>query len=167
MKAPVKVCAITSTRADWGGLSPLLAIMRDDPYFDVHVIITGQHLIPSAGNTGDVVINEGFRVAASVPIGPDGDSAVAVTIAAGKAIDGIGAALGELKPDLLILLGDRYETLSAAIAATFHKIPIAHLSGGDVTLGAVDQKLRDAISSLSHLHFVTTEDAARRLISGV
>lgn len=157
------ICAVTSSRADWGLLAPVLALLRDDPAFHLQIVATGQHLMPAAGNTVQEITTEGFTVTRSVDMRLAGDTALAVTDSAAAGIAGLGAAMAALKPDILLILGDRYEILGAAYAATLARIPIAHLAGGDVTEGAMDDAFRHAITKLSHLHFVTTATAARRV----
>lgn len=160
---PLKVCAVTGGRADWGLLSVPLALIRDDPDFALQLVVTGQHLLPGAGATDRVIEAEGFHIDARVDMLLAGDSAVAVSKSMGLAIIGFAEVFDRLKPDLLFVLGDRYEILAAAQAAMVARIPIAHLCGGDVTEGAMDEAIRHAITKMSHLHFVSNQDAARRV----
>ncbi len=157
------VCAVTSTRADWGLMAPVLALLRDDPAFDLQLIVTGQHLMPDAGDTAAMIAAEGFMASATIDMKLAGDTPEAVTSALATGIDGLGKAFARLRPDLVLILGDRYEILGAATAATLARIPIAHIAGGDLTEGAVDDAFRHAITKMSHLHFVTTDDAAQRV----
>lgn len=159
----LRVCAVTGGRADWGLLSVPLALIRDDPDFALQLVVTGQHLLPGAGGTDRVIEAEGFRIDARVDMLLAGDSAVAVSKSMGLATIGFAEVFDRLKPDLLFVLGDRYEILAAAQAAMVARIPIAHLCGGDVTEGAMDEAIRHAISKMSHLHFVSNRDAARRV----
>jgi len=160
---PLKVCVITSSRADWGLLQPVAALMKTDADFDLKIIVTGQHLVAAAGHSADDIVGEGFTIDERVDMGMRDDSALGVTTALAKAVEGIGRAIHRLKPDIIMLLGDRYEILGAATAATIARVPIAHLCGGDVTEGAVDDAFRHAITKMSHLHFVTTSEAERRV----
>jgi len=159
----LKVCAVTSTRADWGLLAPVLLRLRDDPAFALDVVVTGQHLMHGAGGTAQDIINDGFTIARAIDMDLGDDSAAGVSASLARGISGLGVAFAALRPDLMLLLGDRYEILGAATAASLARIPIAHLIGGDVTEGAMDDAFRHAITKLSHLHFVTTEEAARRV----
>jgi len=163
MKRPLKICAVSGGRADYGVLVALLRALRDDPAFDLQVVLTGQHLVKSAGDTAAQVRRDGFAIAAEVDMKLDGDDAAAVTAAAGRLLGGMGGVLARLAPDLILLLGDRYEIACCATAATIARIPIAHIAGGDVTEGAFDDVFRHAITKMAHLHFVTNEVAARRV----
>lgn len=157
------VCAITSTRADWGLLAPVLALLRDDPSFRLQVVVTGQHLMPEAGATGDAVTGEGFAVSRRIEMPLAGDSPTAVTEALAAGLAGFASAFAELEPDLLLVLGDRYEILGAVLAAALARIPVAHIAGGDVTEGAMDDAFRHAITKMAHLHFPSTAEAGRRI----
>jgi UDP-hydrolysing UDP-N-acetyl-D-glucosamine 2-epimerase len=158
-----KVCIVTSNRADWGLLLPVARLLAADPEFTLQVLVTGQHLDDKAGRTVDDIRAAGFTIDATVDMALTGDDAMAVTSGLARAIDGIGRALAQLRPDLVMVLGDRYEILGAAMTASLARIPIAHLCGGDVTEGAMDDAFRHAITKLSHLHFVTNADAAQRV----
>jgi UDP-hydrolysing UDP-N-acetyl-D-glucosamine 2-epimerase len=160
---PRKVCIVTSNRADWGLLLPVARLLKSDPQFALQILVTGQHLDAKAGKTADAISQAGFTIDAAVAMALTGDDAEAVTSGLARAIDGIGHALAQLRPNLVMVLGDRYEILGAAMAASLARIPIAHLCGGDVTEGAMDDAFRHAITKLSHLHFVTNADAAQRV----
>ncbi len=160
---PLRICTVTSTRADWGLLSPVLALLRDDKAFELKIIVTGQHLVSGAGNTAREIVDEGFEIAQTIDMDLVGDSPSAVTGSLAVALKGYGAVFESLRPDLLLILGDRYEILGAAAAATLARVPVAHLAGGDVTEGAVDDTFRHATTKMSHLHFVTSADAGRRV----
>ncbi len=159
----LKVCAITSTRADWGLLSPVLSLLRDDPSFHLDIVATGQHLAADAGATARDIGNDGFAISRTVDMRLGDDSAAGVTASFAAATSGFGEALAQLTPDLLLVLGDRYEILGAVVAATLARTPVAHLIGGDITEGATDDAFRHAMTKMSHLHFVTTDDAGRRV----
>ena len=159
----MKVLAISGTRADWGLLQPVLALLRDDVRFELEILVTGQHLM--AGCSSVVAIEEaGFRVAYRVDMGLDGDDRNAALCAAtGRLVAGVGMVLDQARPDLFLVLGDRYEILGAVTAALLSKVPVAHIAGGDVTEGAFDDSIRHAITKMSALHFTTTEEAAARV----
>lgn len=157
------VAVVTGGRADYGLLAAPMRLLRDDPRFRLSVIATGQHLAPAPMGTLHLVTGDGFEVAERVDIVEAGDDALSRSIETGRAVGGVAGALAGLAPDLVLLLGDRYEILGAALAAHMLRIPIAHIAGGDVTEGAVDDAFRHSITKLSHLHFVTTPDAARRV----
>src|SRR5262249_49012426 len=163
MRGRLRVCAVSGGRADYGPLLPVLRALRDDAHFDLCLVLTGQHLVRSAGDTAAIVRADGFALAAEIDLQLAGDDAVSITRAAGNALSGMADALAKLRPDLVLILGDRYETLSTAIAATIARIPIAHIAGGDSTEGAFDEAFRHAITKLAHIHLVTNAAAARRV----
>jgi UDP-hydrolysing UDP-N-acetyl-D-glucosamine 2-epimerase len=154
---------VSGGRADYGLLLPVLRVLRDDPRFDLQLVLTGQHLMGGDQRTANRVHADGFTVSAEIAMELHGDDGVAVSHGAARVLDGIARVFAELKPDILLLLGDRYEIAAAAMAATLARLPIAHVAGGDITEGAFDDALRHAITKMSHLHFVATELAARRV----
>lgn len=160
---PRSVCAVTGSRADYGLLRPVLTLMRDDAELALHVVVTGAHLAPEFGSTWRVLVDDGFAIEACVDLLLSDDSAAAVSRSLGLAVIGFGDVFDRLRPDFLMVLGDRYEIMAATLAATVARIPIVHLCGGDVTEGAFDEGLRHAISKLSHIHCVTNAEAARRV----
>lgn len=159
----MKVLAISGTRADWGLLQPVLALLRDDVRFELEILVTGQHLM--AGCSSAAAIEEaGFRVMHRVDMGLVGeDRNEAICAATGRLVAGVGRVLDEVRPDLLLVLGDRYEILGAVTAALLSKVPVAHIAGGDITEGAFDDSIRHAITKMSALHFTTTKEAAVRV----
>lgn len=160
----MKLLAVTGSRADWGFLLPVITRLRDDARFNLTLAITGQHLEPGPQASLAAIARAGFDTSHQVDIGlgPD-DGSVALSAAIGCATAGIGALIGQTAPDMMMVLGDRYEILGAVNAALICNVPVAHLCGGDVTEGAIDDAIRHAITKLSALHFVTTGDAARRV----
>jgi UDP-hydrolysing UDP-N-acetyl-D-glucosamine 2-epimerase len=162
MTRRLRICAVSSGRADYGLLLPVMRALNDDARFDVRLVLTGQHLVRSAGNTAARVRADGFA-ATEVDMQLTADDPVSISRAAGRALGGMAEALARLDADLLLILGDRYEILCAAVAATIARIPIAHIAGGDVTEGAFDDVIRHAITKLAHIHLVTNTDAARRV----
>lgn len=155
---------VTGGRADWGLLSMPVAALRDVPAFSVSLIVTGQHLAPGEDASLDAIGKDGFNISERVNISIGDDTPTGVARSTGLAVTGIGAALTRLEPDLMLLLGDRYEILAAATAALVHRIPVAHICGGDITEGAIDDAIRHAITKLSHIHFVTNDAARHRVI---
>lgn len=164
-KQQKRVCVVTGSRADYGLLYWLLRDLQAAPEFDLHIVATGMHLSPEFGSTIEVVRADGFNVDACVETLVSSDSAVGVTKSVGLGLIGFAEAFDRLRPDLVILLGDRFEVFAAAQAALFAKLPIAHIGGGDVTEGAFDEAIRHSISKMSHLHFVTNDSAGRRLVA--
>lgn len=159
-----KIAVITATRAEYGLLSPLMKKILDDPDLELQVIVTGAHLSPEFGLTWKEIGEDGFPIHKRVEMLLSGDSPVAVTKSLGLGIIGFADALDELKPDILVILGDRYEMLGAAAAAVLAGIHVAHIHGGEITLGAYDDAFRHAITKMSSLHFVAHEDYRRRVI---
>tara|TARA_R110001599_G_scaffold135013_1_gene313260 strand:- start:1146 stop:2288 length:1143 start_codon:yes stop_codon:yes gene_type:complete len=160
----MKLLAVTGSRADWGLLLPVFRRLCDDPRFDAILTITGQHLEPGPQASLAAIVRAGFDTSHSVDIGlGSDDGAVALSAAMGRATAGVGALIGQTAPDMILVLGDRYEILGAVNAALICNVPVAHLCGGDVTEGAMDDAIRHAITKLSALHFVTTDVAAARV----
>lgn len=158
-----RVCVVTGTRAEYGLLFWVLKRLRDEPGLELQLVVTGAHLSPAHGLTYRDIEADGFRIACKVDLVLGDDSVVGVTKALGRATIGFADALAGLRPDMLVLLGDRYEIMAAAQAALVARIPVAHIAGGDVTEGAYDDAIRHSITKMSHLHFVTHEAAARRV----
>ena len=158
-----KVCFVTGSRADFGLLIWPMRAIQQTPGLALQLIATGMHLSPEFGYTIDNIRDEGFGVDDTVETLLSSDSGVGVAKSVGLGVIGFADAFARLKPDLVVVLGDRYETFAAAQAAMFMRLPMAHLFGGDVTEGAVDESIRHAITKMSHLHFATNADSARRL----
>lgn len=159
-----KICLITGSRAEWGLLSGLARKIADDPELELQIIATNMHLSPEFGLTYREIERQGFRVNRKVEMLLSSDTANATGKSVGLATIGFSDAYEELAPDILVVLGDRYEILAAVNAALFYKIPVAHLHGGEVTEGAYDDAIRHAITKMSHLHFTSTEEYRRRVI---
>lgn len=158
-----RVCVVTGSRADFGYLVEPMRRLQRDPEFELQTVVCGGHLSAALGNTYRSVVEAGFVIDARVDMMLAGDSRAAVTKALGLGTIGFADAFERLQPDMVMLLGDRYETFAAATASVMANVPIAHLAGGDVSEGAVDEQLRHAITKLSHLHFVTHTAAADRV----
>lgn len=158
-----KICVITGSRADYGLMYWPMKEIQNDAELELQVIATGMHLSPEFGLTYKVIETDGFKIDACVEMLLSSDTAVGVAKSMGLAIIGFADAFERLKPDMLLLLGDRYEILAAASAALVAKIPIAHIAGGDVTEGAFDESIRHSLTKMSHIHFVTNEDALKRV----
>ena len=158
-----RICVITGTRAEWGLLRWPCELIRSTPGLSLQLIVTAAHLSRDLGFTVREVEGDGFAPDARVEMLLASDSSVAIAKSAGLGLLGIADALDRLAPDLVLVLGDRFETFAAASAAALLRIPIAHLVGGDLTEGAIDDGLRHAITKLSSVHFPSNEDSARRL----
>lgn len=159
-----KICVVTGTRAEYGLLSGLMRLIRDDKELELQVIATNMHLSPEYGLTYREIEKDGFVVNKKVEMLLSADTYSGTTKSLGLGIIGFADAYADLQPDLLVILGDRYEMLGAASAALLFKIPVAHLAGGDITEGAYDDAIRHAITKMSHLHFTFTEPYRRRVI---
>jgi UDP-hydrolysing UDP-N-acetyl-D-glucosamine 2-epimerase len=159
----MRICVVTGSRADWGLLKPILGRLRDAPVA-VTLIATGGHLSDRFDQTATLVEADGFPIDHRVPLPLDDDDSLGVARATATALTGVAGVLGQERPDLLLILGDRYEIFAAAQAAMIMRVPIAHIAGGDISEGAYDDAIRHAITKLSHLHFTTNADAERRVI---
>jgi UDP-N-acetylglucosamine 2-epimerase (non-hydrolysing)/GDP/UDP-N,N'-diacetylbacillosamine 2-epimerase (hydrolysing) len=158
-----KICAVTCSRADYNLLAPPMRLIRDDPKLDLQVIVTGMHLNTEFGFTYRRIEQDGLPITARVESTQRGDDVASVTKSIGYGVIGFADVLQRLRPDILMILGDRYEIFAAAQAAVIARVPIAHLCGGDTVDGAFDEGIRHAITKMAHLHFVTNEMAAGRL----
>jgi len=159
-----KICVVTGTRAEYHLLFPLLKAIGHDKDLELLLVVTGAHLSNKYGNTYRDIEKDGFHIDVKIPILEEEDSPRDINRAMSRAITGFGDCLWRVKPDMLILLGDRYELLPAAIAAMNYRIPISHLHGGETTEGAIDECIRHAISKMSYLHFTSCEAYRRRVI---
>lgn len=159
-----KICIVTGTRAEWGLLSRIAALLRDSSDVELQIIACNMHLSPEYGNTYREIEQGGFKIDYRVEMLLSGDSPTTTAKSVGIGVIGFAEAYSLLKPDMLLILGDRYEMLAAASSALFFKIPIAHLHGGEITEGAYDDSIRHAITKLSHLHFTSTESYRERVI---
>ena len=155
---------MTGTRAEYGLLRWVMEGIIQSPVLELQLIATGMHLSPEFGLTINVIENDGFHVDRKVEMLLSSDTAVGITKSMGLGIIGFADALEELKPDLMLILGDRYEIFCAASAAMIARIPIAHLHGGETTQGAFDEAIRHSITKMSHLHFVAAEEYRERVI---
>jgi UDP-hydrolysing UDP-N-acetyl-D-glucosamine 2-epimerase len=159
-----KICVFTGTRAEYGLLYWLLKEMQADSRIDLKVLVSGSHLEPEFGETWREIAADGFPIDAKVDMHLDSDAPVAVAKSMALGLAGCAEALDRLKPDLLVVLGDRYEVLAAAEAALLLRIPIAHIHGGEATEGAIDEQMRHAITKMAHLHFAATELYRKRIL---
>jgi len=158
-----KICIVTGSRAEYGLLCWLMKEIENDPDLTLQIIATGMHLSPEFGLTYKVIEEDGFRIDAKVVMLLSSDTPIGIAKSIGLGVIGFADALDRLRPDILVLLGDRYEILAAAQASLVARIPVAHIAGGDSTEGAYDEAIRHSITKMSHLHFVTNEEAARRV----
>lgn len=159
-----QICVVTGTRAEYGLLRELLFKLRKDQRIDLGFVVTGSHLSDTFGKTEDEIIGDGFKDYIKVPIPMDDDSKEGMAYSAGVALQKFAELFKNYKPDLLIVLGDRFEIFAAVSAAHLIGISVAHISGGDVTEGAVDDAIRHCLTKMSYLHFPGCEQSAKRII---
>lgn len=160
---PFTLVAVTGSRADWGLLAPPLALLRDDPAFQLNLAVTGQHLAAAGAASLKEIIADGFTIDDRIDLRQTDTTVTGVARALATAVAQFSELFARRRSDLLIVLGDRFEIFGAVQAALLARIPIAHLCGGDVTEGAMDDAIRHAITKMSHLHFVTNAEAAQRV----
>lgn len=159
-----KICVVTGSRAEYGLLSGLMRAIQDDSELELQVIATNMHLSPEFGLTYRDIEADGFHIDKKVLMLLSSDTANATAKSVGLGFMGFADAYEDLKPDMIVVLGDRYEIVSAVSTALFYKIPVAHLHGGEITEGAYDDCIRHAITKMSHLHFTSTEEYRKRVI---
>jgi GDP/UDP-N,N'-diacetylbacillosamine 2-epimerase (hydrolysing) len=159
-----KICIITGTRAEYGLLRWVMQGIKDDNELTLQIIATGMHLSPEFGLTYKAIEQDGFEIDRKVEMLTSSDTSVGIAKSMGLGMIGFADALHDLKPDLIVVLGDRFEIFSAVSAALVARIPVAHLHGGETTEGAFDEALRHSITKMSHLHFVAAEPYRQRVI---
>ena len=159
-----KICVVTGTRAEYGLLYWLMKEIEADEELTLQVVVTGQHLSPEFGLTYQTIEADGFSIDAKVEMLLSSDTPTGIAKAMGLGTIGFADAFERLKPDIVVLLGDRYEMLSAAQTAMVMKIPIAHIHGGEATEGLIDEAVRHSISKMSLFHFTSTEEYRQRVI---
>src|ERR1051326_4752349 len=160
-----KIAVLTTSRADYSHLYWVLVELSRRSDLEIALIALGSHLSAEFGNTWEDIARDGFKPAMTIECLLSSDSDVGMAKTIGVATLGLADYLGRLRPDLLLLIADRYEMLAPASVALALRIPIAHIEGGDVSLGAIDEAVRNALTKLSHIHLTTTESARQRVIS--
>lgn len=158
------VCVITGTRAEYGLLRELLFKLQNNEEIELKLVVTGSHLSSTFGNTQDEIIRDGFVDYIKIPIPMDDDSKEGMAVSTGVAMTKFAELFTDYKPDIVIVLGDRFEIFAAASAAHLIGIPVAHISGGDTTEGAVDDAIRHCLTKMSYLHFPGCEQSRKRII---
>lgn len=159
-----KICVVTGTRAEYGLLSGLMRLIEESPDCQLQIIATNMHLLPEYGNTYREIEQDGFHIDVKVPMKKPTDDSFGVITSMAEEMNGMNEALRQLLPDMVVILGDRYEMLVVATVAMLQYIPIAHLYGGEISEGAVDDSIRHCITKLSSLHFTSTEEYRKRVI---
>ncbi|QDV49966.1 UDP-N-acetylglucosamine 2-epimerase [Gimesia fumaroli] len=158
------VCLVTGSRAEYGLLKPLIDEILSDPAFTLQLLVTGSHLSPEFGLTYQEIEADGYTIDEKVEVVMSSDSPVGICKSMGLGLISFSEAYARLLPNLVIVLGDRYEIFSAVSAAHISRIPVAHLHGGEVTEGAFDDALRHSITKMSHFHFTSTDAYRNRVI---
>ena len=164
MKKMRKICVVTGTRADYGLLRWTIDGIKNSKILELQLIATGLHLSPEFGLTIKAIEDDGYFINKKVEMLLSSDTSVGICKSIGLGTIGFADAINELKPDLLLILGDRFEILAAAISAMTARIPIAHIHGGESTEGVIDESIRHRITKMSHIHFVSTEKYRQRVI---
>ena len=159
-----KICIVTGSRAEYGLMYWLMKEIQEDPNLELQIIATGMHLSPEFSLTYKVIEEDGFVINKKVEMLLSSDTPVAIAKSMGLGIIGFADVLEELKPDIIVVLGDRYESFAACAAAMPARIPIAHLHGGEATEGLIDEAIRHAITKMAHIHFVATEHYGKRVV---
>lgn len=163
MTEPRRIAVILESRATYGYSRNVMRVMRDFPELELVTLVTGMHLMPELGNSVDVIRADGYPVSMAVPFNPGDEGRAAWPRAMGRAIEGYADALDELAPDIVLLSGDRAESLAVCVTAAYMGLPIAHIQAGDKS-GHIDDAARHAIGKLVHIHFASCEDSANRLL---
>jgi GDP/UDP-N,N'-diacetylbacillosamine 2-epimerase (hydrolysing) len=159
-----RICVVTGTRAEYGLLRGLLQRLRASDAAELQLVVTGMHLSPEFGSTLNEIEADGFVVAARVEMLLSADTATGVSKSMGLGMIGFADTFGRLRPDIIVVLGDRFEIFAAAAAALVAGIPLAHIHGGETTEGAFDESIRHAVTKMAHLHFVAAEPYRRRVV---
>src|SRR5271167_1413288 len=159
------IAVITTSRADYGHLYWPLRDLSQHEQVDLRIVVLGSHLSPEFGYTIREIENDGFQISARVECLLSSDSDVGMAKTIGIATLSLADLLGNMRPDLLLLIADRYEMLAPASVALALRIPIAHIEGGEISEGAIDDAVRNALTKLSHVHFTSTEAARARVIA--
>src|SRR3984885_15362713 len=163
MKQKRTIAVITTSRADYSHLYWPLRELRAHPEVDLKLIVMGSHLSPEFGLSAQEIQKDGIAIAASVETLLSSDTDIGMAKSIGIAVLSLADLLGSLRPDILLLIADRYEMLAPASVALALRIPIAHVEGGETTFGAIDDAVRNAVTKMSHLHFACTRSAAERI----
>jgi GDP/UDP-N,N'-diacetylbacillosamine 2-epimerase (hydrolysing) len=164
MTRPQKICVVTGTRAEYGLLYWTMKALAEDVAFELQLVVTGMHLSPEFGLTYRQIEADGFIIDRKVEMLLSSDTSTGISKSTGLGMIGMADAFAQLQPDMVLLLGDRFEIFAAAAAALNSRIPVVHCHGGEATEGAVDEALRHAITKMAHLHFTSTETYRKRVI---
>jgi len=159
-----KICVFTATRAEYGLLKPVMAEVKNDAGMQLQIIVSGAHLSYEMGLTYREIEADGFKINKKIEILLSSDTGTGAAKSAGLASIGVGEALAELAPDIFVVLGDRFETLAATFSALLLRVPVAHIHGGELSEGALDDSMRHAITKMSCLHFTAAGQYSKRVV---
>lgn len=159
-----KICVVTGTRAEYGLLKPVIQKIKEDAELELYLIVTGAHLSTEFGLTYKEIENDGYTINKKIEMLISADTPSGIVKSMGVEMIGFAEVFETERPDMIVILGDRYEMLVAAAAAMTFRIPIAHIHGGETTEGAIDEAIRHAITKMSYLHFASTEKYVQRII---
>ena len=160
---PIKVCVVTSSRSEYGLMRWLLYDLAADPFFNLKIVVTAAHLSESYGSTYHEIEADGFTLDAKIHANTDSSEPIALSKVVAEVTSGLAKYLDRERPDLVLIMGDRYELLGICSASILCGSPIAHLSGGDISEGAIDDQIRHAVTKMANLHFVANEEPANRV----
>tara|TARA_B100001029_G_scaffold117481_1_gene97365 strand:- start:16603 stop:17763 length:1161 start_codon:yes stop_codon:yes gene_type:complete len=160
----MKICVVTGTRADYGLLYWIIKALSEDSFFSLQICATGMHLSPEFGLTYRAIENDGFEITSKIETLLSSDSTIGISKSIGLGVISFSEEFERLKPDLILVVGDRFEIFSVATAAMISKIPIAHCHGGESTEGLIDEPIRHSITKMSHIHFTSTNEYLKRVI---
>jgi GDP/UDP-N,N'-diacetylbacillosamine 2-epimerase (hydrolysing) len=159
-----KICVVTGSRSEYGLLRWIMQEIKDDPTLTLQLVVTGMHLSPTFGSTYREIEKEGFVIDVKVEMLRPMDTPLGIAESVANGLVGCAKAYEQLRPDVILVLGDRFEIFAAAASALVAKIPVAHIHGGETTLGAFDESIRHSITKMSHLHFVAADEYRNRVI---
>jgi len=158
-----RICVFTGTRSEYGLLKPVMDEILRTGSLELQVVASGMHLLPEYGNTVDLIRKDGIRIDAAVPMILGGDTRSSMAASIGVGITRLTSVFDLLDPEVVVVLGDRFETFAAAVAASYTGRVLAHISGGDVSGGGFDEYTRHAITKIAHIHFPSTRESAERI----
>ena len=159
-----KVCFVTGSRAEYGLQYQIIRKVKSSKFLKLKLIVTGMHLESQFGNTYKEIEADGFKIDHKVKIVSKNDTIKGVVSSFSNAVTKISSSIKKIRPDIIVLLGDRYEIFAASCAAMINNVPIAHIHGGEVTEGMIDEAIRHSITKMAHIHFTSTEEYKRRVI---
>lgn len=159
-----KICVVTGTRAEYGLLRWIIQFINDDPDLELQIIATGMHLSPEFGLTYKSILEDGFTISKKIEVLLSSDSPIGLSKSMGLGMISFAEAYADLNPDVILVLGDRFEIFAAVSSAMVSRIPVAHIHGGEATEGLIDEPIRHSITKMSHIHFTATEEYRKRVI---